>query len=317
METINQAQLKSRRAVVLDALERAWSRGDVAALDAVLAPSFVRRGRSTQISRDQLKESILEMRRAFPDLSLRVVRVVENHSEMALWWTSEGTFRNTFRGIRPTGRAYSISGATFATFHGELISEESVFYDRRGEYASLGVPLFGGRDTSALGAGSAVDPDTLRALHRKVVTGVTVVTADPGNDPRGLVVNAFSSVSLEPPLILICVQKSSATYPHLLASRYFGVNILAADQSKAAHVFATKLDRKFDHVDWYRGDLGVPLLFGTAASMEIEVQDILHVPTHTVFVGRAERVTGTDAPPLIYVGGSFFDGGRLAAATGS
>jgi flavin reductase (DIM6/NTAB) family NADH-FMN oxidoreductase RutF len=262
------------------------------------------------MTRDELKTAILDMRRAFPDLTMNVERVVEGDDDLVVHWTSTGTLSDTYLGLPPTGRTYSVSGATFSRFENELIVEESVVYDRRGEYSSLGLPL-----TSAVGqeveVDDAVGPDVLRAMHRKMVTGVTVVSTVTGEEPRGLAVNAFASVSLEPPLILICVQKNSSTYAHLIASEHFGVNVLAAHQTSVARVFATKQERKFDQVAWYRGRYGVPLLEGACAAMEVELQDTLHASTHTIFIGRVRALTGTDAPPLVYTDGRFFDGGHL------
>ncbi|MDF2444449.1 MAG: hypothetical protein JWR01_2652, partial [Subtercola sp.] len=126
--------------------------------------------------------------------------------------------------------------------------------------------------------------------------------------------NAFSSVSLDPPLILVCVQKTSSTYSHLIAARHFTVNVLASDQVGVAKVFATKQDRKFDRVDWHAGENGVPLIDGAAAALEVELQDTLHAVTHTIFIGRVRRVTTAPSAPLIYTDGAFFDGDRLVAA---
>lgn len=301
-----------RTARLVQALQDAWGRGDVDSLDDVLAPDFLRHGRSSEQSREQLKASIEDMRRAFPDLTMVIDRVVEGDDEVVVRWTSTGTLSDEYLGLPATGRMYSVSGATFSTFEGEMVVEESVVYDRRGQYKSLGVPLSIQADSTT--EGSAPDGEAVRALHRTMVTGVTVVTVQGTEEPRGLAVNAFASVSLEPPSILICIQKNSSTYSHLVAADHFGVNVLAASQTDVARVFATKQDRKFDHVDWHAGELGVPLLDGATATMEVELQDTLHAATHTIFIGRIRRLGGSGSPPLIYTAGSFFDGGRLVEA---
>lgn len=303
----------SRTAALLDALERAWGHGEIAALDAVLAPSFVRNGRNSLYTLDELKKSIVDMRRAFPDLTMTVERVVEGPDEVALYWTSTGTLTDTYLGLPATGRKYSVSGATFSRFDGEFVVEESVIYDRRGKYSSLGVPL-SGANSEVVNVDAEAGPEAVRAMHRTMVTGVTVVSTDSDGEPRGLAVNAFASVSLEPPLILICVQKNSSTYSHLIASKHFGVSVLAANQMGVARVFATKQERKFDQVDWHRGELGVPLLDGATSTMEVELQDTLHASTHTIFIGRVKAVAGSNAAPLVYTNGQFFDGGRLVEA---
>lgn len=312
--TIDVSQVAPRTAAVINALEQSWGRGDVDALDAVLAPSYVRRGRRSRQSKDELKASILDMRRAFPDLDMRVTRAVEGESDLALYWTSTGTLHDEYLGLPPTGRQYSVSGATFSHFDGDRIVEENVIYDRRGKYSSLGVPLSSGNADEEVDAETAVGTDVLRSMHRKMVTGVTVVAVESGGEPRGLAVNAFSSVSLEPPLILVCVQKSSSTYSHLIAARHFSVSVLAADQLSVAKVFATKQERKFDQVAWHRGEHGVPLIDGAAAAMELELQDTLHASTHTIFIGRVRRITTTESAPLVYTNGAFFDGDQLVEA---
>ncbi|MGM7668068.1 flavin reductase [Microbacterium sp. A93] len=315
--TIDVSTLTPRTIAVINALERAWGVGDVDALDDVLAPSFVRRGRRSRQSKDDLKSSVLDMRRAFPDLEMRVTRAVEGKSDLALYWTSSGTLHDEYLGLPPTGRQYSVSGATFSHFDGDKIVEENVIYDRRGKYSSLGVPLSSGNAAEDVDADSAVGTDVLRSMHRKMVTGVTVVAVESNGEPRGLAVNAFSSVSLEPPLILVCVQKSSSTYSHLIAARHFSVSVLAADQLNVAKVFATKQDRKFDQVAWHHGEHGAPLIDGAAVAMELELQDTLHASTHTIFIGRVRRVTTTDAAPLVYTNGAFFDGAQLVEASES
>lgn len=300
----------TRTTALLSALLDAWNSGDVDSLDSVMAPGYVRFGRSSQHTLGDLKDSIRDMRRAFPDLQMSIERVVEGSTETAIYWTSVGTLGGEYLGLPPTRRAYSVSGVSFVTFNGAQVVEEHVVYDRRGKYSSLGIPLSSSQEPAEVEVGA----EELRAMHRNMVTGVTVVTAFDDDEPRGLAVNAFSSVSLEPPLILICVQKNSSTYRHLLSSQHFGVNILAADQVSVARVFASKQDHKFDYVDWHTGELGTPILDGTSASMEVELQDTLHASTHTIFIGRVRRVTGTQAAPLIYTNGEFFDGASLTPA---
>lgn len=310
----DRSMLRQRTNAVLDALDRAWSGGDVDALDDVFAASYIRRGRKSRFSRDELKASILEIRNGFPDLDMNITRVVEGESDLALHWTSTGTLQDEYLGLPPTGRKYSVSGASFARFEDDLIVEEDVTYDRRGGYATVGVPLSGALSQSEVEVETAVGTDVLRSMHRKMVTGVTVVAIESDGEPRGLAVNAFSSVSLEPPLILVCVQKSSSTYSHLMAANHFSVNVLAADQLNVARVFATKQDRKFDQVSWHSGQFGVPLIDGAAAAMEVELQDTLHARTHTIFIGRVRHVMSNEAAPLVYTNGAFFDGGELVEA---
>jgi steroid delta-isomerase-like uncharacterized protein len=305
--------LDSRTQRVLTALTRAWGEGRVDELDRILSPRYVRHGRSSTMSLAELKASIADMRRAFPDLTLTIDDVVQTDDRLSIIWSSTGTLMDTYLGLPPTGRTFSVRGATFSRFEDGLIVDETVIYDRRGEYRSLGLNLPRGAGEDQAGH-TGVDPTALRSVHRKLVTGVTVVTTQAADEPRGLAVNAFSSVSLEPPQILICVQKSSSTYSHLIAAKHFGVNILAADQVPVANVFATKQERKFDRIAWHAGTYGVPVVDGACAHMEVELQDTLHASTHTIFIGKVVHVEWNEKPPLIYTDGQFFDGSRLAPA---
>ncbi len=150
------------------------------------------------------------------------------------------------------------------------------------------------------------DPAVVREVHRRFITGVTVVTTMDGERPRGLAVNAFCSVSLEPPLVLVCVQTTSSTYPALLRSEHLGINILAADQAGVAGVFASKAADKFAELDWTPGPHGSPLLDGSAARVEVEIGERLCARTHTVFLGRIVGAQHRDTDPLVYRAGEFF-----------
>ena len=159
-----------------------------------------------------------------------------------------------------------------------------------------------------------VDADHLRAFHRKFVTGVTIVTTMERGAPRGLAVNAFSSVSLDPALILVCVAKTSSTYEPLFRAERFAVNLLAGDQAGVARHFATKNPDKFRDVRWHMGEHGSPILDGACASLEAEVRERVRAATHTIFIGRVLAAACLDAAPLVYMGAGFYDGARLEPA---
>jgi flavin reductase (DIM6/NTAB) family NADH-FMN oxidoreductase RutF len=161
---------------------------------------------------------------------------------------------------------------------------------------------------------SDVDADRVRSVHRKFVTGVTVVTTQDDGTPRGLAVNAFCSVSLEPPVVLVCVQKTSSTHDFLWRSKHMGITILAADQLPLAQLFASKAADKFAHVDWTAAPNGSPLLANSAAAMEVRIGDRLDAHSHTVFTGQVVHVEHSDAEPLIYSAGNFLRAADLADA---
>jgi flavin reductase (DIM6/NTAB) family NADH-FMN oxidoreductase RutF len=159
---------------------------------------------------------------------------------------------------------------------------------------------------------TAVSPDDLKAVHRSFPTGVTIVTAVVDGEPRGLVVNAFASISLSPPLIMVAIQRATATHEFLFRGRHFAVNILASDQMALAQRFAQPLPDKFEGVAWEPGRCGAPVLAGSAALLEAQIEERAQATTHTVFVGRVTRAEAANRPPLLYMGSQFYD----AAAVG-
>ncbi|MGW8379758.1 flavin reductase family protein [Streptomyces sp. ODS28] len=156
--------------------------------------------------------------------------------------------------------------------------------------------------------------DQVKGVHRKFVTGVTIVTTMDGERPRGLAVNAFSSLSLSPPLVMVCVQRTSSTYEPLFRAEHMGISILAADQLPVASVFAGKSQDKFAGLRWSTAGNGSPLIDHSAAALEARIEERIQTATHTVFVGRVVEAASSDRPPLVYSAGGFYDGGRLEQA---
>jgi flavin reductase (DIM6/NTAB) family NADH-FMN oxidoreductase RutF len=156
--------------------------------------------------------------------------------------------------------------------------------------------------------------ERVRAVHRSYATGVAVVTTAAGGAPFGLAVNAFSSVSLDPPTVLVCVATSAQTHEHLYRGEHIGVNLLAHDQLDVAGVFAKSGGDKFASIAWSPGGSGVPVLDGVAAWMELAIEQRLAAGTHTIFIGRVIGAEAFDRPSLVYQAGGFFDGAKLAPA---
>jgi flavin reductase (DIM6/NTAB) family NADH-FMN oxidoreductase RutF len=155
-----------------------------------------------------------------------------------------------------------------------------------------------------------LDPATLRSSFGAFATGVTVVTVG-GSPPHGMTANSFTSVSLEPPLILVCVQRDALMHRRLLARRRFGVSVLAADQEKVARHFADRNralgDEQFDPIDWTPGRLTrAPLIEGALAHFEGQIRDLHPAGDHTLFVGEllsCERQDSDEA--LLFFQGRF------------
>jgi flavin reductase (DIM6/NTAB) family NADH-FMN oxidoreductase RutF len=144
-------------------------------------------------------------------------------------------------------------------------------------------------------------------------TGVTIVSARAENgDAVGITVNSFSTVSLNPPLVLWSLAQHSPTLPIFQQCTFFGVNVLAEDQVALSRRFAGKHAEKFDGVAWEEGLGGVPLIDGCAARFECRNQ-VRHVGgDHIIFVGLVERFVRFDRPSLVFSHSRYHRVGGLA-----
>jgi flavin reductase (DIM6/NTAB) family NADH-FMN oxidoreductase RutF len=151
-----------------------------------------------------------------------------------------------------------------------------------------------------------IGPDEFRRVLGHFATGVTIVTTcDADARPSGLTVSAFASLSLDPPLVLVCVDHKSQTYPALRESGRFAVNVLTLSQEALSRRFAsTRLD-KFDGLAYRISDLGLPLLGAALAHIECRTVSTHVAGDHTIFVGRVERAASDDGDPLLYYRGRY------------
>ncbi len=145
---------------------------------------------------------------------------------------------------------------------------------------------------------------------RHFPTGVTVVTSLREGVPRGVTVSAFSSVSIEPPLVLICINREARSYLYISTSKIFCVNILAGDQRALAERFAGKLrDRQFEGVEHGVDSTGAPVLGGCVAHLDCEVAQEHHAGSHSIFIGRVVSCDSRTGSPLGYYNSDFHDFG--------
>jgi flavin reductase (DIM6/NTAB) family NADH-FMN oxidoreductase RutF len=154
--------------------------------------------------------------------------------------------------------------------------------------------------------GTVIDPSDFRRVLGHFASGVTLITTcDADARPAGLTASAFTSVSLDPPLVLVCVDHKAQSFPALAESRRFAVNILRGDQEHLSRRFAsTRLD-KFDGVAFVLSDLGLPLIEGALAHIECVTVNAHAEGDHTIFVGRVERAATGDGEPLLYYRGRY------------
>jgi len=159
-----------------------------------------------------------------------------------------------------------------------------------------------------------ISADEFRQVLGHFATGVTVITVrDPDGRPTGLTASAFTSVSLDPPLILVCVDHKSQSYPALIVSKTFAVNILSLDQEAVSRRFATtKIENKFEGVPFTLSPLGLPLIDSALAQLECATVNIHPEGDHSIFIGRVERSQSAAGAPLVYYRGRY---DRLSGAT--
>jgi flavin reductase (DIM6/NTAB) family NADH-FMN oxidoreductase RutF len=161
------------------------------------------------------------------------------------------------------------------------------------------------------GIESAFDVKEFRRALGCFVTGVTVVTTvDPEAGPKGFTANSFTSVSLDPPLVLVCVAKSSGSHDAFLHSRAFAINILQKAQRDISTSFASKGSDKFSRIRFTTGATGSPILPESAAWIDCETHDRIDAGDHTILIGRAIDFTHTSRLPLGYHGGNYIDFGK-------
>jgi flavin reductase (DIM6/NTAB) family NADH-FMN oxidoreductase RutF len=151
-----------------------------------------------------------------------------------------------------------------------------------------------------------IDPDLFRSVLGRFATGVTIVTAR-GEDSRdhGMTVSAFASLSLEPPLILVCVAHDATMAPVIETCTDFVVNILSDGQEALSRRFSSKLDDRFAGIGFTRGERDVVILDDVQAWMECRIVSRHIEGDHTIVVGAVDRAGARDAKPLLYYRGGY------------
>ncbi len=132
-----------------------------------------------------------------------------------------------------------------------------------------------------------------------------ITSTDADGRPTGLTASAFTSVSLEPPLILVCVSHKSQSYPSILERGCFAVNFLRREQEDVSRRFATTRLDKFEGVPHRMSALGLPVLTEALAHVECVVVNKHIEGDHTVFIGRVDACATNDGMPLMYFRGKY------------
>jgi flavin reductase (DIM6/NTAB) family NADH-FMN oxidoreductase RutF len=149
-----------------------------------------------------------------------------------------------------------------------------------------------------------IDVAGYRKLIGHFATGVTVITTANGGLLHGMTANAITSVSLDPLLLLVCVDREAHAYEQLLQSKRFGVNILAEEQEDVSRLFATKGDPEQGRLrgaEFHLAGGGTPVLEGSLAHIECDVADQFKAGDHTIFIGAVlDGQLLREAPPLLF-----------------
>jgi 3-hydroxy-9,10-secoandrosta-1,3,5(10)-triene-9,17-dione monooxygenase reductase component len=152
------------------------------------------------------------------------------------------------------------------------------------------------------------DAASFRSVLGHFATGITVITAMDGDEPVGIAANSFTSVSLDPPLVLFCAAKSSSTWPRIQRAGHFTVNVLDEHQEHISRLFAEKGADRFGRIEWEKGERG-PILHDVHAYLDCTIETEHDAGDHVIVVGRVHELGLTaDAGPLLFYQGRY---GRL------
>ena len=152
---------------------------------------------------------------------------------------------------------------------------------------------------SPLSAG--IDAPSYRDACSHFATGVGVATVKAGNGtPHGLTISSFTPVSISPPLILICISYDCTVAPHFISAHHFAVNVLTDLQRELSVAFAMKPEGRFENIAWHSGLTGAPLLDGSLATIECQVDRCINAGDHAVLFGLVVAAETGPGEPLLY-----------------
>jgi flavin reductase (DIM6/NTAB) family NADH-FMN oxidoreductase RutF len=150
-----------------------------------------------------------------------------------------------------------------------------------------------------------LNPTEFRKAMGAFATGVTIITVDLDDEVHGMTANAFTSVSLDPMLVLVCVDHSTRTHAHLHAKKRFGINVLCEDQ-KAISEYYARPERSHEHAEAEAGARfdrtrhGTPMLHGALAFLECRLESVQEAGDHSIFIAEVEDVVVREGDPLLF-----------------
>ncbi len=156
------------------------------------------------------------------------------------------------------------------------------------------------------GRAAPVSSEEFRRACGRFPTGVTIATVlDANSQPHGLTVSSFTSVSLEPPLISICLGHAVSLIDTFRAASFFGINVLGEEQQSLSELFARKGQDRFQGIAWTPGENGAPLIDGVLAAIECQVEQRIPVGDHDILIGRMVATRVRDGAPLLHFSGAY------------
>ncbi|ACM30710.1 flavin reductase family protein [Agrobacterium sp. SHOUNA12C] len=152
-----------------------------------------------------------------------------------------------------------------------------------------------------------LDPRALRDAFGAFPTGVTVVTTrDQAGVPIGFTANSFTSVSLDPPLLLVCLAKTSRNFTAMTSATSFAINVLSETQKHISNTFARPVEDRFATVEWASGSAGCPILADVAAWFECTLEQVIEAGDHVILMGRIASFENSGRNGLGYARGGYF-----------
>lgn len=154
---------------------------------------------------------------------------------------------------------------------------------------------------------AAVNQVSMRHTMGAFPSGVTVLTTTLGTRPIGMTISSFTSVSIDPPLLLQCVARTAGSLPAFTTGRPVAVNILGHDQAGLARLFASKVENRFAGLGYRTDEQGSPVLTGTAAWIGGVIDRIYDAGDHVILLIEARALGRSDKQPLLYFSGRMHD----------
>jgi flavin reductase (DIM6/NTAB) family NADH-FMN oxidoreductase RutF len=155
-------------------------------------------------------------------------------------------------------------------------------------------------------SGATIEQHHFRRVCGKYATGITIVTVlDSNGAPHGMTANSFTSVSLDPPLILVCIDRRTSLLSHFRPGTHFAIHVLGEEHRELSARFARSGCDRFEGVDWRRGHTGAPVLPDMLAALECSVTQMVDAGDHVVVIGEALHVNWRDGQPLLYFNSSY------------